>query len=167
MGLKAYANDPEVATLSDYIENIESDVSEMKFFLSQIYKAFTIYKDKKEEYNAEIQKLNEVITELYDKEAKYKKEIESLNSTIQSIRDRELKYTEQIKQLEKRLAEHAEKLSQSQNYMQPQRNRRSPQQAPVNSPQVHSPDIFYEKRPYYNDLNVTKVINPFKNYMEG
>jgi chromosome segregation ATPase len=161
MDLKAVANEQRGVSLNDYVESIESEVSEIKFFISQIYKAFTIYKDKKEEYKAEVQKLNDVINDLKEKEIKYKQEIENLNKTMQ---DKEKKYADQInqinqiKQLEKRLIENTER-----GLVSP-RNRKNPQQAKANIPQLNSPDIFYEKRPYYNELNVSKIVDPFKLY---
>jgi chromosome segregation ATPase len=156
--LQTVSNDKGIPALSNYVENIENDVSEIKFFLSQIYKAFTIYKDKKEEFKAEAQKLNDVIEELKEKETKYKQEIENLNKTIQTILNKEVKYTEQIKLLEKKLVENTEKVSTA------PKSRKTPQQPSYNVAQMNSPDIFYEKRPYYNDLNVSKVVDPFRNF---
>jgi chromosome segregation ATPase len=171
--LKTYTDEREVGNtkehLSEYVENIENDVSEIKFFLSQIYKAFTIYKDKKEEFKAEVNSLNEVIADYKDREQKYQQEIETLNKTINSIRDKEKKHFEQIKQLEKTLIEYSEKQAHSQNFILnernalPRNNRNSTPPSP-NTAHINSPNIFYEKRPYYNELNVSKVIDPFKSY---
>jgi chromosome segregation ATPase len=158
MDLNAVTKDKSSVTLTDYVESIENEVSEIKFFLSQIYKAFTIYKDKKEEFKAEVQKLNEIIDNFKVRESKYTHEIENLNKTLQSLQEKEKKYNEQIKQLENRLIEKTEKT------MAPPRNRKNQQQFQPNVPQVSSPDVFYEKRPYYNELNVSKVINPFQNF---
>ncbi|HJV16511.1 MAG TPA: hypothetical protein VJ546_03860, partial [Bacillales bacterium] len=97
-------------------------------------------------------KLNDVINALKEKEIKYKQEIDNLNKTIQ---DKEKKYNEQIKQLEKNFIEKSERIMTS------SRSRRTPQSAPTKVAKLNSPDIFYEKRPYYNELNVSKVIDPF------
>jgi chromosome segregation ATPase len=155
--LQTVSTDKGIPALNDYVENIENDVSEIKFFLSQIYKAFTIYKDKKEEFKAEAQKLNDVIEELKERETKYKLEIENLNKTIQSILNKEKNHTDQIKLLEKKLIENTEKV------IAVPKSRKNPQQTTSNVAQMNSPNIFYEKRPYYNELNVSKVIDPFRN----